>query len=51
MSADNERDERRELDALERDHADEVRADREAARDDGLEPWQRVTDETARWSR
>ncbi len=51
MSADNERDERRELDALERDHADEVRADREATRDDGLEPWQRVTAETWRWSR
>ncbi len=51
MSADNERDERRELRDLEREQADEVRADREAQRDEGLEPWQRVTAETWRWSR
>ncbi len=51
MSADNERDERRELDALERDHADEVRADREATRDDGLEPWQVTSYANEAWSR
>ncbi len=43
--------ETRELNELRREHEDEARLDREATRDEGLSWSERVTLDTARWSR